>query len=855
MFLITILFFLCVTAGHAAPSAKNDDDPPKINRYFKQRPENYVVFNEIGSLASSLTYLHVALPLNLTTFEDQAMLIAATLHNLSYTAADQTNYAYNLYYYPGLRKVLSDIADTLLYKLERVLDRYFILETIVPLSTPMNLVRNDRSALPPGTASFTPRPQIFSDQNPYDIKGNFVPHSPNYVFKRILLSRAEFNATNSPNLSISQLRQHNLALFDELMKYVDLAETLQRRIMELSSQPPCSPVNIFSSVRVKAQQAGKGEGFGHIDVSPFAHGPAPITTEPPTKAKSLLDQARPRKTRDIQIQVDAISPDWFEATEFLDDDGQVKDIMVKTTDDVAPEKRAAIFLIGLVLAGIMGTFLGLYNAIEMSSLKKQVADLQTQQALLIQITNNHEQQLADLAKGLAGVIDLVETLLKRNPAVLHAQLLNQIDQLEYRVNMALDVVQQLQHRRLAVNFLNHGQLESLHKQLQDMAASHDTTLLTTQISDYFQLETSYLRSGKDIIIILHVPAVHEAHLLKLYKYLSYPFPLSEPTPQKAYSIHEAVVGNTKIYDILNNNTQLVMEGLYIKPEADFIATGGKGQYKLMNTDEIALCEQHSRVILCKEHQVLRTKMEESCLGALFLRSEKATRKHCKFERRPLEEIVFQLSPTKHLVFSPEPLTTRINCRNGTHQPLFLSAGNNRIEISQGCWAELNSHIISSDFDIRVSPDPLEYAWHWDPMHLSASLLQDAHHMDQVIDQLHTDMKHLQNTSIQAGKLHEHLEEHLANPMIYPSSWWIVLGVIAGILMVILLTFFCYKCGWCDTWESAYYNIFPEPRHGVCSKPDRDYPAVMVPLKPIPLGLQDRDCAHGKVASQCCGIPN
>ena len=45
--------------------------------------EHYILFDQVGDLASSVTYLHVALPINLTTFNDQTQLLATTLNALA----------------------------------------------------------------------------------------------------------------------------------------------------------------------------------------------------------------------------------------------------------------------------------------------------------------------------------------------------------------------------------------------------------------------------------------------------------------------------------------------------------------------------------------------------------------------------------------------------------------------------------------------------------------------------------------------------------------------------------------------------------------------------------------------------
>src|SRR5512132_2058935 len=66
--------------SHSIPVVSNDKGLPPL--------EHYIVFDQAGVMAASVTYLHVAIPINLTTFRDQAQMIAAVLKNLSTPVAD-----------------------------------------------------------------------------------------------------------------------------------------------------------------------------------------------------------------------------------------------------------------------------------------------------------------------------------------------------------------------------------------------------------------------------------------------------------------------------------------------------------------------------------------------------------------------------------------------------------------------------------------------------------------------------------------------------------------------------------------------------------------------------------------------
>ncbi len=65
----------------------------------------------------------------------------------------------------------------------------------------------------------------------------------------------------------------------------------------------------------------------------------------------------------------------------------------------------------------------------------------------------------------------------------------------------------------------------LHKAVQQKAQDEGFNALATKLSDYYHLETTYVRSEKDIVIILHVPGTKETDLLTIYRYLPFPIPI------------------------------------------------------------------------------------------------------------------------------------------------------------------------------------------------------------------------------------------------------------------------------------------------------------------------------------------
>jgi hypothetical protein len=321
----------------------------------------------------------------------------------------------------------------------------------------------------------------------------------------------------------------------------------------------------------------------------------------------------------------------------------------------------------------------------------------------------------------------------------------------------------------------------MHQQISKLATENGYTLLPTQISDYFQIETSYIRKENDVIILLHVPCITHDQLLNIYRYVPFPFPLNKQFPVSPHSIEDALF--TDLTDSPDKPTLFTTDALYLKPEAELIAIGPNSKFKILTQADIAHCRQRNKIYLCDKNHVLRTKLEHSCLGSLYIRSEIGVQQNCKFERRRLKEMVYQLNEIDHLVFSPEPLTVQMQCRNGSHFPIFLST-NSKISVPGGCEVTLRDHSIKSDYDINVSPNSLVFEWHWDITQLSYDLLTDSENLDIQFDNLRRKVALLQNSTMPMKSFDALLDQRFNSPSALP--WPIIFSLVLSILSVLIL---------------------------------------------------------------------
>jgi hypothetical protein len=55
----------------------------------KHLPKQNIIFDEVGKLASNLKYIHVAIPLNITTFYEQGLILEKYLKDLANTSTSE----------------------------------------------------------------------------------------------------------------------------------------------------------------------------------------------------------------------------------------------------------------------------------------------------------------------------------------------------------------------------------------------------------------------------------------------------------------------------------------------------------------------------------------------------------------------------------------------------------------------------------------------------------------------------------------------------------------------------------------------------------------------------------------------
>jgi hypothetical protein len=419
--------------------------------------------------------------------------------------------------------------------------------------------------------------------------------------------------------------------------------------------------------------------------------------------------------------------------------------------------------------------------------------------MLIHVQHKNQQQFKIIAAEMAHLTTIIETLIQYNPALVYAKLMSQVDDIADHLDNLLDTVQQLQHQKLSIRLLDLQQLNTLHNSLKRSAKQNNWQLLINNPQDIFQLDVSYIRKKSDVIIMVHVPCLTDNNLLTIYRYANLPLPVNtlQLSPQINQSLNTLLPVHT-INDILTQfnspaSTAPIQEALYLLPEADLIAigrnNGNSHRYKLLKHADLTACIQKNHIFLCEGHQVLNTDLEGSCLGSLYLQSERGVRENCKLERKPLRETVFQVSATDHLVISPYPHTAQIFCQNGTHYPIRIRTMA-RLHLSPGCTLQLFNHTLRSDQSIRVKAEPLVFPWSFNPLMLPSELMHRAQHTDDQVNLLKQSIRTLQDVAVQDDEIPQTITNTLSSVSGFSVLFWLALGT--AVLALGLVT--CWYCG-------------------------------------------------------------
>jgi hypothetical protein len=423
------------------------------------------------------------------------------------------------------------------------------------------------------------------------------------------------------------------------------------------------------------------------------------------------------------------------------------------------------------IAGAATTFMGIYTAVQINSISNQIQEQSKEINLLVQVTNRQTEELKTLTKYTKDAIEDLQYLIKESPCMIDTDFNDRLIEMEEHTARFVTMVQQLQHRRMAVDWLTVDQLNLLHKHTLQIIKAKNYHPLVKQVSDYYQLEMSYLRKEDGVVAILHVPAMVAPKMMSLYRYVPFPIPLQE--------------GGGDVKSDSRDKTH----ALFIKTPSDLIALDENNNFKIVSATDFATCTQHSKIFLCKSGEILKTNLLEDCMGSLFMRNKEAVQTNCKFEIKPIKEEIFRLNHHEFMVYSPSPFVTSVICKNKTRTIIDLGKIT-KLYIPAGCSVELASHIITVEEDFGIYLPSHVSSWDWD---LPLDSIHVINNNNQIQSKLNILTKKLQELSF------EQEQTPILQPLELDEGWSVqkilyFVGIAAvSLLALVILGCIATKC--------------------------------------------------------------
>jgi hypothetical protein len=405
---------------------------------------------------------------------------------------------------------------------------------------------------------------------------------------------------------------------------------------------------------------------------------------------------------------------------------------------------------GAAFLGIVGTFLGIYNTVQIQYLWQELSETKAGLSKLIELQLAQMEQLKDIDITFQVLFKTMSLQSMQDPGLLEARLNRFHAQLLERIQIAQNVIQQAQHRRLSVELLSQSQVSSLFSKLHQTAAKHGCKLMLDHQSDLFQVETSYFFDSQNVHLLVHVPMITPDSMLRLFKLHPFPIPLQDDH--------------------------------FIMPKADndilAITVGNQRYSRQLSSTDLLACHVINRVYFCESNGVLKRIFSDTCLGALYQQNMEGVKKYCTLQVHENKEVIQQLLGNWFAVYTPKAYTVPVECRNGTSKEIMIAKGVSKFHLSAGCEAQFKDHLVISDYSIREPADFLEYSWNWDPI----TLPDDVLHPDQFIPAL----EKLSEFGISQPTLKE-LKEYYMELSRSPG-WWAHFVHFAGNVLLITLVF-------------------------------------------------------------------
>jgi hypothetical protein len=175
-----------------------------------------------------------------------------------------------------------------------------------------------------------------------------------------------------------------------------------------------------------------------------------------------------------------------------------------------------------IIGGVIGTLMGWFTQRRLNNLRDRIDEVEDQQHRLLQVQTVQLQRLEEVETAIKQLYHA----LKNSHAtwISYSSLDYARNQLRTNLQKLTRALQAAHHLRLSINLLPSDTLKKLFDAAARKARSHHHQLLLRHPSDLLQIETSYMRDGYEVHLILHIPMAPSDSLLRLFQLRPFPLP-------------------------------------------------------------------------------------------------------------------------------------------------------------------------------------------------------------------------------------------------------------------------------------------------------------------------------------------
>ena len=348
-------------------------------------------------------------------------------------------------------------------------------------------------------------------------------------------------------------------------------------------------------------------------------------------------------------------------------------------------------VVGIALAvlipGIIGTVMGAVSNQKLNALYEEVKTNTNNINRLFTLTETQAEKINEIISSVSEIqMDLHDQSIFE-PSVFLAKLSKTTAEIRHFIHKATHAIQQAQHRRLAIDYLNAPELSKLFFDLRDKADKYDCELVVNSPSDLFQLEVTYFFDGAVLTLLLHTPMTPKNAILRLFRLHPFPLPF---------------FGETFIIPNVKNDLLAISN------------TDHRYSIQLSSSDLVS-CLRVNHIYLCERNGVLAKSYTDTCLGSLYSQQYEEARKLCSFIIQPSQEFFYQLQQNWFLAYFPEKQVLPLSCRNGTKSEMHFKASVTKFHLSPGCTLESSRYRLVSDLSLSIPADYIHLDMDWDPV--------------------------------------------------------------------------------------------------------------------------------------------